>query len=232
MLSWRIGQLGLVLAAFVGCGLSQSSTDFTSLTVPASRAMTNSFNSSERHLQGTPTGLLYSNSGFAHGFLHGYQRGFHAGDLDFQMGRDIRIPAKFREYQQSAHDYSPDFGSKQLFEDGYRAGFSRGYADAVCGLEFRALDQARSSAAGLSEVLPPTRRGYFDQGFAGGFRSSQLKNAPAEGMSVDYLQQYCRTTTSGPYALEYCSGFSRGYLLGTSAPRNLAKIAESESSPH
>jgi hypothetical protein len=213
-------------------GLGQNSKEFTSLSLPAGTVTTNSFNSSERHLQGAPTGLLYSNSGFAHGFRHGYERGYHLGDLDFQMGRNARVPGKFKAYQQSGHEYSPGYGSRQLFEDGYNAGFTRGYADAISGLEFRALDQARSSAAGLSEVLPPTRRHYFDEGFAGGFRSSQLQNAPVEGMSLDYLQQYCRTTTSGPYALEYCSGFSRGYMLGTSAPRNLAKIAASESRAH
>jgi hypothetical protein len=142
------------------------------------------------------------------------------------------MPGKFKGYQQYGHGYSPDYGSKQLFEDGYNAGFTRGYVDAFSGLEFRAVDQAKCSAAGLSEVLPPTRRHYFDEGFAGGFRSSQLQNAPVEGMSLDYLQQYCRTTTSGPYALEYCSGFSRGYMLGASVPRNLTKLADSQSSAH
>ena len=231
-MSCRTSHIFLVLAGLVTCGFGQNSTDFTSLSIPAGRVTTGSFNGTERHLRGTPTGLLYSNSGFAHGFLHGYERGFHAGDLDFQMGRTIRFPGKFKEYQQSARDYNPDFGSKKLFDDGYKAGFSRGYTDAISGLEFRVFDDAQSSAAGLNEILPSTRRQHFDEGFAGGFRSSQLKNAPVQAMSADYLQEYCRKTSSGPYALEYCSGFSRGYILGASSPRDLPKTAYSRSDAH
>lgn len=132
------------------------------------------------------------------------------------MGGGPRILTKLKEYQQPQHQYDT-FGSKQPFQDGYLAGFRSGYDDASVGLEFRATERARMASAGLQEVLSPTRRGHFDEGFAGGYKSSQLRNAPVERMTSDYVEQYCRKTRSGPYSLEYCSGFGRGYMLGISS---------------
>lgn len=219
--------LFLALAALGPCGLAQTSADFTSLLVPSSTVSSKFSVGTERHLQSPSAGILYSNSGFAHGFRHGYERGFQIGDLDFQMGRTPRVAFKGKEYQPSGHDYNPDFGSKQLFEEGYKEGFHRGYADAISGFEFRVTDQAKSAGAGLTEVLAPTRRHYFDEGFVGGFRSSQLKDAPVQFMSSDYLEQYCHKTASGPYAFEYCSGFSRGYIFGSSSNGDL-KVAAAQ----
>src|SRR5579864_2362203 len=117
-MSWPKIQIFMALACLATLGFSQNSTEFTSLAVPGA-SVTNKFpGSTERHLQATPTGVLYSNSGFAHGFRHGYELGFHIGDLDFQMGRGPRFVFKSKEYQQSGRDYSPDFGSRLLFDEG------------------------------------------------------------------------------------------------------------------
>jgi hypothetical protein len=117
------------------------------------------------------------------------------------------------------------FGSRQLFEEGYQAGFRSGYNDAIRGLEFRASERISGVATGLNAILSPSRRSYFDEGVARGFKSSQSSEAPVDRVTAGYVEQYCRKTASG-LPLEYCSGFSRGYMLGIAdAPARTIKIA-------
>jgi hypothetical protein len=132
------------------------------------------------------------------------------------MGRDADVVSLPREYRQAPRAYRADFGSRESFDQGYQAGFRGGYSDAITGQEYSLNRRASTAAAGLgTDILPPNRRAHFDQGVASGYASSQSGNAPKHGMTVEYLEQYCRKTASGMYALEYCSGFSRGYLLGS-----------------
>jgi len=218
----------LVLAAFAKFVSAQKSTEFTSSPLP-SVSNVRSFVANERHLQATAFAALYANSAFAHGYRHGYEEGFHTGDLDLHMGRDVRIILKSKEYQQQGRrEYNLAFGSKQLFQDGYQAGFRSGYTDAISGAEFRASDRIRALSTGLT-VLPPTRRSHFDNGFAEGFKSARSADAPKQGINSDYVEQYCHSIATGPYALEYCSGFGRGYMLGAfDAPPAIAKIVDSK----
>jgi hypothetical protein len=216
-----------LLAAWFVPAFPQTSTDFTSIAVP-SVSNTRSFVPNERHLRGMPLAALYANSAFAHGYRHGYEQGFHVGDLDLHMGREGRISLQAKEYQQGHREYNVGFGSKQSFEEGYHAGLRSGYADAVSGLEFRASERIRALAAGL-DVLPPTRRSHFDIGFSDGFKSAHSTNAPHDRITFEYVEQYCHKIASGPYAPEYCSGFSRGYLLGTfNSQSSTSKIAASQ----
>jgi hypothetical protein len=215
-----------MLATSATWGLAQSSTSFTSIPVPSSAVNFRASIGSERHLQPTPAGSLYADSAFAHGYRHGYEEGFHAADLDIHMGREPALNLSRSESKQAVHQYRSFFGSKQLFEQGFDAGFHSGYSDAMSGGEYHLNQRVHTAAAGLSsDVLPPTRRAHFDEGFAAGYASSQSPKAPGDGITTEYVEQYCRTTASGPYALDYCSGFARGYLLGMRRPATPAQSA-------
>lgn len=183
--------------------------------MPSAAVNSQAGTTNERHLQPTSIGSLYANSAFAHGYRHGYDEGFHSGDLALQLGRNLDVTSMPKEYRQSAHDYRTLFGSRQSFDEGYRAGFRNGYSNAIAGGEYQVSTRVRAAAAGLpADVLSPSRRAHFDEGVASGYKSAQTPNAPSGRMTPEYIEQYCRKTSSGAYALEYCSGFSRGYLLG------------------
>jgi hypothetical protein len=148
------------------------------------------------------------------------------------MGRSAQVGARIKESRQSARTYNSAFGSKKLFDEGYQAGFHSGYSDAMTGFEYRAGKRTREAAEGLT-VLPPSRRKLFDEGFAGGYKSAQAHDAPISGVTSAYVEQYCDKTLSRSHPLEYCSGFSRGYVLGMfSAPPSADMIAGSRSSRH
>ena len=212
----RLSLSFIVMATSSIWSFAQGSSSFTSFAVP-SAAVSQPGTINERHLQPTSVGSLYANSAFAHGYRHGYDEGFHSGDFALQLGRTFDLTSMPKQYRQSAHDYRPLFGSRQSFDEGYRAGFGNGYSDAIAGGEYQVNTRVRMAAAGLSaEVLSPSRRAHFDEGVASGYRSAQSPNAPGRDITAEYVEQYCRKTSSGAYALEYCSGFSRGYLLGIS----------------
>ena len=207
---------------------TQTSSQYASTSSSSISSSPRPFFGGERHLQDSPVGALYQNSAFAHGYRHGYEQGFHAGDVDVHMGRTVQVVPKSKD---GSRDYSAMFGSKLLFQEGYQAGLRSGYNDAILGLEFRASERIRSVASGLNPVLSPSRRSYFDEGFADGFKSSHSSGAPVERVTAEYVEQYCRTTISGLHGLEYCSGFSRGYMLGIAdAPATGDKIASTTNS--
>jgi hypothetical protein len=211
----RLSVSFLVLAMAATSSFAQGSSSFTSLVLPSPTVTSHPGIANERHLQPNSVGALYANSAFAHGYRHGYDEGFHVGDFALQMGRDVDLVSPPKEYRQAPRGYHSDFGSRESFDHGYQAGFRSGYSDAITGEEYRVKQRVSTAATGLStDILPPNRRAHFDQGVAGGFASSQTGNAPKRGMTAEYIEQYCRKTASGMYALEYCSGFSRGYLLG------------------
>src|SRR5947209_20149135 len=102
----------------------------------------------------------------------------------------------------------------------------------MVGFEYRAGKRTREAAEGLT-VLPPRRRKFFDEGFAGGYKSAQTHDAPVVGVTSAYLEQYCHTTLSRSHPLEYCLGFSRGYAMGIfNALPSAGKVASSQSSRH
>src|SRR5207302_2433270 len=221
----------LAVLALPAC--AQSSSQFSSLALSSNDSSSHWPIAAERHLQPTSTGALFSNSAFAHGYRHGYDEGFHVGDLDIHMGRSARLIMKAGEFRQAGREYNDAFGSKQLFHAGYQAGFHSGYSDALAGFEYRAGERTRAAAEGLSDVLPPSRRKHFDEGFAGGYMSAQTQHAPVAGVTYAYVEQYCDKTPSESHPLEYCSGCSRGYVLGMfNAPLSTTKAANSQSAGH
>ena len=215
-MNWSQGVWWLVFSAFATTVWAQSSTDFTSVPLSSGSLQSRWLVATDRHLQANPVGALLLNSAFAHGFRHGYDEGFRVGDLDVQMGRSPLLVLKPRQFRQAAHEYKSTFGNKQSFQQGYEAGFRGGYSDATAGLEYRASERARTASAGLTDALAPSRRPYFDEGFASGYRSARSSNAPKMILSPDYVQQYCERTLLGTHPVEYCSGFSRGYIFASS----------------
>jgi len=216
----------VLLVALVSAAASsaQTSTQFTSLPTSSSQSA-RPFLANESHIQSEMFGTLYANSAFAHGYRHGYEEGFHVGDLDVHMGREPRLTMKGKDYLQAIRQYRPAFGSKALFEDGFHAGLRSGYADAISGSEFRASQWAMTAVTGLTEILPNTRRINFDEDFAAGYKSAQSQNAPAAHITAEYVEQYCRRAINDLYSIEFCSGYSRGYVAGITPilPRMIAR---------
>lgn len=171
---------------------------------------------SERHLLASPAGDLYYDSAFAHGYRHGYEEGFHVGDLDLQMGREPRPLSKITEYQHDCTGFKSSFGAKDLFRRGYREGFHSGYEDAATGGEFHETEKIEVAAQGVRLLLGRGQRSAFDQGFSGGYESAAAQQSTSRLVTADYLEQYCQKSLAAGkvYNVEYCSGFSRGYLLG------------------
>ena len=215
----------IVMFACAIAVIAQTSTQFTSIPTRSTGTNTRPFLANEAHLQSEALGTLYANSAFAHGYRHGYEEGFHIGDLDIHMGRTVQLRTS-KQFGHAGREYRLSFGSKALFEDGYQAGFHGGYADAISGAEFRATEWAKIAGAGLNEFLPTSRRFHFDEGIAAGFKSAQSQSAPAVQMSSEYVERYCRLNLTNVYSLEYCSGFGRGYVLGSSrTPSDSNRVA-------
>lgn len=221
---------GLLALSFWGMiGAAQSSTDFTSIPLSSSSSHIHWLVGSERHLQPTSIGALFLDSAFAHGYRHGYDQGFHLADLDIHMGRTAQQMTK-HDFRQAGHEYNNSFGNKARFQQGYEAGLTAGYADGFAGREYKASERAKLAASGLADALPPSRREYFDEGFAGGYASAHTESVPPTGMTLGYVEQYCQDKLLGGHPAEYCSGFSRGFIFGSSVQSGTESTASARSS--
>ena len=221
---------GLVALSFGAVfAAAQNPTDFTSIPLSSSNTRVHWLVGSELHLQPTSVGALFLDSAFAHGYRHGYDQGFHAADLDIHMGRLAQQTTK-RDSRQATREFNNSFGNKTRFEQGYRAGLSAGYNDGFSGREYQASERAQLAASGLADALPPSRRQYFDEGFAGGYASAHVQSVSSKGMTLDYLEQYCQEKLLGSHPAEYCSGFSRGFIFGSSVQTGTESTALDNSS--
>lgn len=219
----------MALSVWAAIAAAQNSTDFTSIPLSSSTSHVHWLVGSERHLQPTSTGALLLDSAFAHGYRHGYDEGFHLADLDIHMGRAAQLMTK-HDFRQAGHEYNNSFGSKALFHEGYEAGLSAGYADGFAGRDYQASERTKLAASGLEDALPPSRRQYFDEGFAGGYASAHRESFPSKGMTLDYIEQYCHEKLRGSHPSEYCSGFSRGFIFGSSVQSGTESTASARSS--
>src|SRR5437868_9160466 len=111
--------------------------------------------SQEAHLASDPGSALYRQSSFAHGYTHGYEDGFHNGNLDYEMGHNLRDIREFPEYRDSGKRDAQ--GDRNAFRTGYIYGLRVGYSDGFAGRGFRALILARNLAggAGNQDVTTP-----------------------------------------------------------------------------
>ncbi|HEU5233115.1 MAG TPA: hypothetical protein VFU50_09660 [Terriglobales bacterium] len=219
----------MALAFWATIAAAQNSTHFTSIPLSSSSSHVHWLVGSERHLQPTSTGALFLDSAFAHGYRHGYDEGFHLADLDIHMGRAAQ-PMTKHDFRQAGHEYNSSFGSKARFQQGYQAGLSAGYADGFAGLDYQATERTKLAASGLADALPPSRREYFDEGFAGGYASAHHESVPPKGMTLDYVEQYCHEKLPGSHPPEYCSGFSRGFIFSSSVQSGTESRASARSS--
>jgi len=129
--------------------------------------------SPDYHLTSDPARYLYASSPFAHGQIHGYEDGFHQADMDIQMGRgEENIQTK----NIKMHGYQSEFGKRESFERGYKAGFVRGYEDSWADRPFRAMPDARKYDVVSLVLLPDRDLPDFDRGFQAGYLSLTASN--------------------------------------------------------
>lgn len=178
----------------------------------------------EVHLNEAGSGTILSRSAFAHGYRHGYEEGYHVGNVDINMGRLSRFQQKGQFHGLKLKvGYSPAFGSKRSFEDGFDAGLKAGYSDGYAGEMFRAVDLLRLVAAAIASTAPPEdpRSVYFDQGLASGYREGWQNGEEfsAGGKALDFHKVPCapfhpEKQQDLPAESSYCEGYRRGYVLG------------------
>jgi hypothetical protein len=175
----------------------------------------------ELHMQEAGSSVVLAHSTFAHGYRHGYEEGYHAGNTDINMGRALR--SKFTDLHDLKVGYSPTFGPRKLFEQGFHAGLKAGYSDGYLGRTFRAVETLRSLAASLEIASLPAdpKHTYFDQGFVNGY-SSGFEHGVSDhstGAQLDFHQVDCgqfQPASQGglPTQGSYCEGYRRGFALG------------------
>lgn len=176
----------------------------------------------DSHFHEAASSVIFARSTFAHGYRHGYEAGYHLGNMDINMGRQMRTkPAQFHDVQRG---YDADFGPKKSFEAGFQNGLKAGYLDGYAGHTFRAIDSLRMIAASLSAlpVAADPRNLYFDEGFSSGYNEG-LTRGQREGsleQQIDLRFVGCQFHPAKEQDLpaqdSYCEGYRRGYSLGHS----------------
>ena len=176
----------------------------------------------DSHFHEAGSSVIFARSTFAHGYRHGYEAGYHLGNMDINMGRQMRTrPAQFHDVQRG---YDVDFGPKKSFEAGFQYGLKAGYLDGFVGHTFRAVDSLRITAASLSAmpVAADPRNLYFDEGFSSGYNEG-LTRGQREGsmeQQIDLRFVSCQFHPAKeqdlPAQESYCEGYRRGYSLGHS----------------
>jgi hypothetical protein len=178
----------------------------------------------DAHLNEAGSGAILARSAFAHGYRHGYEEGYHQGNVDINMGRIPRSQQKGQFHGLKLKvGYSPSFGSKRSFEDGFDAGLKAGYSDGYAGWTFRAVDAMRLLAAAMASAAPPEdpRSVYFDLGVASGYRQGWQQGGqsspsvdPPDFHRVPCAAFHPEKDQDLPAESSYCEGYRRGYVLG------------------
>ena len=66
----------------------------------------------------------YQDPAFARGYADGFEKG-----IDDGRDRDRYDPVRHRDYRNADDGYHREYGSKQAYENNYRAGFRQGYEE-------------------------------------------------------------------------------------------------------
>ena len=189
------------------------------LVITTARAQTDVRDS---HFHETASSVIFARSTFAHGYRHGYEAGYHLGNMDINMGRQMRTkPAQFHDVQRG---YDTDFGPKKSFETGFQNGLKAGYLDGYVGHTFRAIDSLRMTAVSLSAmpVAADPRNLYFDEGFSSGYDEGLIRGQHEGSLEqkIDLRFVSCQFHPAKDQDLpaqdSYCEGYRRGYSLGHS----------------
>ncbi len=170
----------------------------------------------DAHFLAARTSAIAHHSAFAHGYLHGYEDGFSAGDLDLQMAHPPIIAERLKA-DEKASGYRREFGEKRFWETGFRQGFHVGYADAVGGRSFRAVDEVQrlGEPAGTKAVPSAAydagmQRGYVSgraQGLADGrARRAESTVAPKCPLNGVHYEEFC-AAFRGAYRMGYADGY-------------------------
>lgn len=177
--------------------------------------------SQDLHLNESGSAAVLAHSAFAHGYRHGYEEGYHAGNADVSLGSSQR--RKIKNFHGLKTGYSPQFGSRNVFERGFAAGLKAGYSDGYSGRLFRAVDTLRSVSASLNETSSSTALSFaqFDEGFLYGYDEGFDRGGADQSSTaqVDFHFVGCESPRPGkqhdvPGEESYCDGYRRGFALG------------------
>jgi hypothetical protein len=172
------------------------------------------------HLSESGSSVVLSHSAFAHGYRHGYEEGYHVGNADVSLGSLQR--RKLKDLHGLKLGYSPQFGSRNVFERGFAAGLKAGYGDGYSGRLFRAVDTLRSVSASLEDTHSATGRqfAHFDDGFVSGYNEGFDRGGsdPSSTAQVDFHFVGCASNSQKQHNVpgedSYCEGYRRGFALG------------------
>lgn len=177
--------------------------------------------SQDAHLSESGSSAVLSHSAFAHGYRHGYEQGYHLGNADVSLGSPQR--RKIKDFRALKVGYSPQFGSRNVFERGFVAGLKAGYGDGYSGRLFRAVDMLRSVSASLEDTHSATdlRFSRFDEGFLSGYNegfdrggSDQSSTAQVDFHFVGCANFQTEKQRDLPSEASYCEGYRRGFAVG------------------
>jgi hypothetical protein len=147
-----------------------------------------------------PAAKIYAVSPFVHGYRDGYQQGFHETDISLQFAHEPGPAESMRGYRD-VH-YRPEFGEKESYVSGYRAGFRRGATDMLDGRDLRVFSMlATAMERGLVHSAEfAMRPAEFDRGVRQGY----LQEASPAGSRAGSAP--CTNDASGAF----CTGVRFG----------------------
>ena len=175
----------------------------------------------DRHVFSDDAQSLYRRSAFAHGYIHGYEEGFHCANLDWHMGRsrrDIGHELHVAKVDRRRILYQESYGDKKTFMKGYEQGYQEAYNDVFDGKPFRAVNEARAAAAGLSGPGSPDRN--FDDGFVAGITAAHGGQTMLV-RDVNTTNEWCIQNVQNAKG-DYCNGYARGVIFASGATPSLA----------
>lgn len=175
--------------------------------------------SPEPHFASPRTNSVVRQSTFLHGYLHGYEEGYSTADVDLQMAREPRDPAKIKEARSST-GYRSAFGPRRVFDAGYVEGFRVGYADSLASRTFRAVDVIRqvmdlpvnpvAMTDSPQSVRPPEPRVPHASALFDLVAPLPETDAPPPNKREEKREQ----KVAGPAANAFDAGFVGGYSTG------------------
>jgi hypothetical protein len=147
-----------------------------------------------------PAARIYAVSPFVHGYRDGYQQGFHDTDISLQFAHEPSPAESMRNYRD-VH-YRSEFGEKESYVSGYRAGFRRGVADMLEGRDLRVFSMlAIATERGLAQSATFTLK---PSAFDNGVRQGYLQEASPTGRRAGSAE--CAKDASGAF----CAGVRFG----------------------
>lgn len=162
------------------------------------------------HLTDDSAHALYQHSSWAHGYVHGYQLGFHEGTIDYHMAHLRRDPRKIKSGNHPKNYYRQEYGDRQLFDHGFKAGFNVGYSDAFAGRDYRAAHEMDR----LATAAPVSSGSQLDPVLGEGYTAGQRIGLSDGRRAAPFMPQ--KEQCPLHYSPPQCSGYRLGFQLGYS----------------